>query len=167
MLKEGPQFYQIIFFLKSTGIITHYSNKGTVAFCNTECAHFCIILWPQLQGPMEVDRAWDSCKAHCYVVNACWNSQINGRGSSPNQGSIPGYILVLWAVIHSGRHQYLLLPWHGDRQDKRGWQPSWYLSLPGVTSCQIEEILLFVAQPPWDCCFLERLESGRYTERDV
>lgn len=59
----------------------------------------------------------DSCEALCYVVNACWNSQINGRGSRPNQGSIPGYILVLWAVVHPGRRQYLLLPWHSDRQD--------------------------------------------------
>lgn len=101
--------------------------------CTTEPAHFCIILWPQLQGRMEVDRAWDSCKAHCYVVNACWNSQINGRGSSPNQGSISGYILVLWAVVHPGRHQYLPLPWHSDRQKRKkgGWQPFWYLSLRG------------------------------------
>lgn len=82
--------------------------------------HFWIILWPQLQGRREVDRAWDSCKALCYVANACWNSQINGRGSSPNQSSIPDYILGLWAVVHSGRHQYLLLPWHSDRQDQEG-----------------------------------------------
>ena len=79
-----------------------------------EPIHFCIILRVRLQGHGEVDRAWDSCRAQCYVVNARWNSQINGGGSSPNWGSIPGCILVPWAVIQSGRRQYLLLPWHGN-----------------------------------------------------
>lgn len=74
---------------------------------------------PNSEGQMEVDRAWDSCKAHRYVVNVCWNSQINGRGSSPNQGSIPGYILVLWAVIQLGRQTSIFTAAMAQRQAKK------------------------------------------------
>lgn len=82
----------------------------------------------------------------------CWNSQINRRGSSPNQGSISGYILVLWAVIQSARHQYLLLPWHDERQ--KGGGGSHFGT--GATLCHCQEIppLWCVGAPPWDCCFL-------------
>lgn len=101
------------------------------------------------QSHMEVEGTGDSCKAQCYVVHMCWNSQINGRGSSPNQGSIPGYILVLWAVILWGRHQYLLLLRHSNRQNKRRLVGGTAVILVPHTSrgdsYHVQEILLFMA----------------------
>lgn len=155
MLMKGPQF---------TGLITHNLIPHFAALSVLTSALSC---GPKAKATRRLTERGTAAKARCYVLSACWNSQINGRGSSPNRGSIPPDILVPWAVIRSGRRQYLLLPWHCNGQLKRVRRPSWYLSGPEVTSCQIEEILLFCGPPLEDCCFLERLESGRYTGRDV
>lgn len=122
--------------------------------------------------PCDSNTTWkltehrDSCEAHCYVVNACWNSQINGRGSRPNQGSIPVYILELWAVVHPGRRQYLLLPWHSDRQDGGSGNHFSTSHLRGDFIPDWGNSPFFsVGSPLWDCCFLER--GLKVTGRDV